>query len=91
MLDPHALLRLLACELPGSTLFLHVYIQKLKNTIKILLQLQIVLSLLKPYQIIHLLHCSELQTVDNKVTSLSQYVCGSLTVKIYYESMVQED
>jgi len=49
------------------------------------------LKLPKPYQIINLLHCSEFQTADNKVTSLSQYVCGSLTFQIYYESMVWED
>jgi hypothetical protein len=50
-------------------------------------QPQTVLVWLEPYQINNLFSCSEFQTADKKVTSLSQYVCGSLTFQIYYESV----
>jgi len=72
---------------------LHFYRLILNNIINISLNPMSTSNRLKlpePYQIINLLHCSEFQTVDNKVTSLSQYVCGSLTFQIYYESMGQK-
>lgn len=72
MLDPHALLRLLACELLGSTL------SPLINPSRKFKEIKFVRAigqskgptsnrhkLPKPYQIKHLTHCSGFQIVDN--------------------------